>query len=305
MEPRAHHILIGVFTLTVAALAILFSLWLSKAGNENKTKTYMVVFTEAVQGLSRGSAVLFNGIRVGEVSKLELDPMDVRRVLAQIKIQSDIPIKEDTKARLALTGITGSSVIDLSGGQPDDPDLKGVDGGVPILYATPSPIAQLMAGGEELMTRVSDLLTNVNNFLSPDNADKIAGSLSHLEVLLAQLADGTHGLPELMTSLENTSNDTAALVNDLHKLVSKDGQQLFSQASEAMHSINQVAAQVQKLMDSNSGPIEQGSRGFAQLGPAMMELRQALTNIKIITQELQNNPAQYLLGNDKLQEFQP
>ena len=308
MEPRAHHILIGVFTLVIATGAILFALWLAKTGSDNQTKDYTVVFTEAVRGLSRGGAVQYNGIRIGEVTKLELDPEDIRRVLVGITIQGNIPVKTDTKARLALTGITGTSVIELTGGSPNSPDLVDedlTDDYPAFIMATPSPIAELMAGGEELITNVSELLINANAFLSSDNAKRIGSSIEQLERLLEQLADGSEGLPELFASLNRASVEAEKMLSETRTLITKDGSGAFAKASEAMQSLNKTTQELQKIVEDNAPAIQQGAQGFSQLAPAMQELRQTLSHIKNITQELQNNPSDYLLGGDKLQEFQP
>lgn len=308
MEPRAHHILIGVFTLLIATGAILFSLWLAKTGSDNKTKDYTVVFTEAVRGLNRGGAVQYNGIRIGEVTKLELDPNDIRRVLVSISIQESIPVKKDTLARLALTGITGTSVIELTGGSPDSPDLEDedkTDDYPALIMATPSPMAELMAGGEELVTNVSELLINANAFLSSDNAQRIGHSIEQLERLLGQLADGSESLPALFTSLSNASNEAEKMLKETRNLITKEGSGAFAKANEAMQNLSQTTQDLQKMLAENAPAINQGSQGFAQIAPAMQELRQTLSNIKIITQELQNSPTDYLLGGDKIQEFQP
>lgn len=308
MEPRAHHILIGVFTLLIATGAILFALWLAKTGSDNKTKDYTVVFTEAVRGLNRGGAVQYNGIRIGEVTKLELDPNDIRRVLVSISIQESIPVKKDTLARLALTGITGTSVIELTGGSPDSPDLEDedkTDDYPALIMATPSPMAELMAGGEELMTNVSELLINANAFLSSDNAQRIGHSIEQLERLLEQLADGSESLPALFTSLNNASNEAEKMLKETRNLITKEGSGAFAKANEAMQNLSQTTQDLQKMLAENAPAINQGSQGFAQIAPAMQELRQTLSNIKIITQELQNSPTDYLLGGDKIQEFQP
>lgn len=306
MEPRAHHVLIGVFTLAIALCAILFSLWLTKAGTENKTKDYVIVFTEAVRGLNRGSAVQFNGIRIGEVTKLSLDPNDIRRVLVNISIQDNIPIKEDTTARLALTGITGTSVIELQAGSPGSPVLVNPDEDEPpIIYATPSPIASLMAGGEELMTKISNLLINANAFLSSDNAERIASGLVELEHLIKHLADSSTDLPSLLAELKKTTTEAGGLIKDTRQIINTDGAQTFTKANQVLEQLNVAAKQVQELIEQNAVSISHGSQGFAQIGPTMSELRQTLINIKQITQELQNNPTEYLLGRDKLQEFQP
>ncbi|MEO7200872.1 MAG: MlaD family protein, partial [Dokdonella sp.] len=72
METRAHHILIGGFAIAAFLLGLLFVLWLSKVSADREFGYYDVIFTEAVTGLSKGGLVQYNGIKVGEVSKLSL-----------------------------------------------------------------------------------------------------------------------------------------------------------------------------------------------------------------------------------------
>jgi phospholipid/cholesterol/gamma-HCH transport system substrate-binding protein len=152
METRAHHVLIGLFTVIVVTGALLFGLWLAKSSVDTEFKDYEVVFNEAVSGLSKGSSVQYSGIKVGDVVSLRLDPKDPRRVLARIRLGGDTPIKEDTQAKLALTGVTGTSIIQLSGGTPQSPALKGKDGKLPTIIASPSPIARLLNDSNDLMT---------------------------------------------------------------------------------------------------------------------------------------------------------
>jgi phospholipid/cholesterol/gamma-HCH transport system substrate-binding protein len=76
METRAHHVLIGLFTVLVVVGALLFGLWLAKSSVDKEFKDYEIVFNEAVSGLSKGSAVQYSGIKVGDVVSLRLDPKD-------------------------------------------------------------------------------------------------------------------------------------------------------------------------------------------------------------------------------------
>ena len=65
METRANFVLIGAFTLAVIAGGFLFVLWFSGLTHVAQRQTYAILFDGSVAGLSRGSAVQFNGIRVG------------------------------------------------------------------------------------------------------------------------------------------------------------------------------------------------------------------------------------------------
>ncbi len=166
METRAHHVLIGLFAVIVVAGALLFGLWLAKSSVDSEFKDYEIVFNEAVSGLSKGSPVQYSGIKVGDVVSLRLDPKDPRRVLARIRLGGDTPVKEDTQAKLALAGITGTSIIQLSGGTPESPKLRGHDGELPTIVASPSPISRLLNDSNDLMTGVTALLNNANQMFS-------------------------------------------------------------------------------------------------------------------------------------------
>src|SRR5476649_967626 len=100
METKANYVLIGAFTLAVIVGAFMFVLWFSGASNTAEHKTYRIVFTGSVSGLSRGSTVLFNGLNVGAVTTIGILAKDPSKVAAFIDIAGGTPIKTDTKARL-------------------------------------------------------------------------------------------------------------------------------------------------------------------------------------------------------------
>src|SRR5664279_4465774 len=123
METRANYALIGIFTLAVVAAAFSFVYWFSGAEKPGGRKTYKIVFTGSISGLSNGGWVLFNGVRVGEVTKIDLLPQDPSRVFALIDVDAKVPVRADTKARLEYTGFTGVASVALTGGATDAPPL--------------------------------------------------------------------------------------------------------------------------------------------------------------------------------------
>ncbi|HSR65694.1 MAG TPA: MlaD family protein, partial [Xanthomonadaceae bacterium] len=106
METKANYVLIGAFTLATTAALLLFGLWAAKYSSERSWQDYQVIFTEPVTGLTEGSSVQYNGIGVGTVETLDLDPRDPRRVVARLKLKAEIPVKVDTRAKLSITGLT-------------------------------------------------------------------------------------------------------------------------------------------------------------------------------------------------------
>ncbi|MFU2328367.1 MlaD family protein [Pseudomonas sp. NFX98] len=312
METRAHHVLIGLFTVIVVAGALLFGLFLAKSSVDREFKDYQIVFNEAVSGLSNGSSVQYSGIKVGDVISLRLDPKDPRRVLARIRLGGDTPVKEDTQAKLALTGVTGTSIIQLSGGTPQSPTLKGKDGNLPTIVASPSPIARLLNDSNDLMAGVTTLMHNANLMFSTENIERISKTLDHLEQTTGVIAEQRGDIRQAMQQLASLSKQagtmmeqTSALMRNANGLLNDQGKQMFGSAEHAMKSLEQSSATINKLLSANQDSINNGMQGLNGLAPAVRELRETLTSLRAIAQRLEANPSGYLLGSDKHKEFTP
>ena len=184
MEPRAHHLIIGLFTILAFAAALIFSLWLAKSSADRDWGYYEIVFDHAVGGLSEGNPVLYSGVQIGDVVELNLDPDNPGHVRVLVRVDQSVPIRENTRAGLVLANITGSMSVQFSGGSPDQPALKGDRDSPPVIMAEPSAFNNLLANGEQLLTKADRLLTSATELLSGDNI------LCHPEK-----HSGSHGCP--------------------------------------------------------------------------------------------------------------
>ena len=118
METRANFILIGAFTLGAVVAAFLFVMWIVSYGAAGTHRRYQVIFNGSVSGLSAGSTVLFNGLKVGEVTNLGFVKGNPSQVVADLDVTNpSAPINADTKAQLETTGLTGAATVALIGGE--------------------------------------------------------------------------------------------------------------------------------------------------------------------------------------------
>jgi len=312
METRAHHVLIGLFTVIVVAAALMFALWLAKSSSDRQFSYYQVVFNEAVTGLSQGSAVQYNGIKVGDVTQLKLDKQDPRKVIAWIRLGGDTPVRQDTHAKLALTGVTGLAVIQLSGGSPQSPPLEGKDGEVPVIVADPSPLSRLLANGEDLVVNINEVVARAGELLSQQNMDRISRTLDHLDKATGAIADQRDDIRELLQQLAQASkqaNETLAKTNELmthaNGLVDNQGREALDSAKNAMASLERSTANIDRLLSENHTALSSGMQGVSELGPTVRELRDAAASLRGITRRFDDNPAGFLLGRDRSKEFVP
>ena len=313
METRAHHVLIGLFTVLVVGAALMFALWLGKSDADRQFETYDIVFQEAVSGLSKGGTVEFNGIKIGDVVSLSLDPDDARRVIARVRVDSAAPVRTDTQARLVPAGITGLTMIRLSSGNdPASQRLVAPEGEVARIVAAPSPFSRLLADGEDAITNGNELLVQARALLSADNVAAIGRTLDNLEqttaALVAQREDVSAALREI-TQASRTANAALAeatrVLGTANRLVETQGTQTLDSARAAMQTFERAMGAVDKLIADNREPLDGGLRGLTEIGPAVAELRTTLGSVRAITRQLEDRPADYLLGLEPTKEFTP
>lgn len=305
MEPRAHHVLIGLFTLLTGAAAVFFAIWISDASTTKEYRYYTVVFREAVTGLSRGSAVHYSGIPVGDITELTLNAKDPRQVLARIRLGNVAPVTTDTKARLTFTGITGNSVIELVPGDPNSPKLVAEGDDDPRIYASPSPLSSLLANGEDLMTNINQLVISARNMLSDENAERITSTLASIEQAASSLSGQGDDVKVLITELTTASQQAADVMASVNALIKNQGTDTLNGAEQAMESIAQTSKTLDSMINDNSEAFASGMQGLGQLEPAISELRGSLNALRSITRRLEDNPARFLLGRDSFEEYEP
>ncbi len=315
METKANHVLIGLFTLGVIAAILLFILWASKYSSEGTFKEYDIVFKESVTGLSVGGVVQYNGIEVGNVRDLKLSPTDARQVIARVRVKVETPVKVDTQAELALQSFaTGVAFIQFSGGKPDSAWLKQTDRDhVPVIVAHESSFQKLLNSSEDIATTLSQVLLNIKNILSPENAQSIGKTLANVQSLTDTLAAQRQDIAALIKSAHDASDRLDHTLASADKLMDTANTQLGSKLPGIIDHLDHSMAQLDSFtknadatLKANRGAIDNFSnQGLGQLGPTLTQMRQVLREINRLTTRLQENPTGYLLGRDKPQEFEP
>jgi phospholipid/cholesterol/gamma-HCH transport system substrate-binding protein len=309
VEPRAHHILIGLFTLTLTAVAIGFTLWLGKSSVDKDGHQYDIVFTESVTGLAVGNDVLYNGIRMGEVESLRLDQQDPGKVWARIRVSQATPVTEDTTARLTIANITGAAVIQLISGTPGSPPLTLRSGKIPVIEASPSPFRQLRTSSEELLANITNLVSNARDILSEENTARIKRILADLEVTTSAVAEEKASIGEAIKALSASAQElpqtlatATALLQKVNTAMDEKGEVVVQDLQRTMRSTEKLATNLDNLIKSNQTAV---SQSLSEVGPLLHELRQTINNLGQITQRLEEDPSGFILGNEKVREYQP
>ncbi len=201
MEIRARYVQVGAFTLAVLVAGFAFIYWLNNAGALRNRTVYSVQFESSVSGLLKGSAVLFNGIRVGEVTRLELDAAYPRQVLATIAVDRTTPVRADTFVTIDFQGLTGSPVIALVGGTSKQP-LATTKSGLPLLVADAEAGRSMSLAARDVLKRLDGILT--------ENAKPLHAMITNLDIFAGALARNSDKLDGIVAGLERMTGGARA-----------------------------------------------------------------------------------------------
>lgn len=320
METRANYVIIGAFTLIVAIAAVLFGLFAAKFATNQAWNRYEILFTESVIGLARGSPVLYNGVNVGRVTDLALNPADAREVLASVEIDAKVPIHEDTVATIRLTGLTGTAAIQLRGGSPDSPLLRAAGGRVPRIQTVESPLTRLLESSEGIFVTANRVVERLDRLFADDNLARIENVLASTEQLAAALAAENGALRQTLANAARSSADLPALVAELRAAASRLDQvladadraliqplpDLRGRIEVTLGNIESLSARLDAIVAHNQEALMQlGGQGLRQASGGLADLRRLIQDLNRVVRRLEDNPSRFLLGADQPEEYQP
>jgi phospholipid/cholesterol/gamma-HCH transport system substrate-binding protein len=292
METRANFALIGAFTIAVVVAAFSFVWWFSGPSQTAQYKTYELIFSGSVSGLSRGASVLFNGLKVGEVTHLAISDKDPSRVDVLINIDKKTPVKTNTRARLETRGFTGVAEVSLAGGTPGAPDLVAIDGEpYPRIQADRSEIQNILESVQNLSSRATEVLGKIDRFIDANSAS-LSATVKNAETFSKALADNSGNVKDLLTS-------AADLVRSLKPVAARLDKILAAVDPQKIKSIANDIAGASSNISRFSGT---GLRQYEQLAT---DARKAVNTLDRAVKSLERDPQQVIFGaSPSLPEYQ-
>jgi len=309
MEPKAHHLIIGLFTLIAVVAALLFALWLAKSSADREWAYYEIVFDHAVGGLAKGNPVLYSGIEVGDVLELKLDQENPGRVHVLVRVEQSVPVRKNTRAGLVLANITGSMSVQFSGGSKDSPVLKGSRDDPALIIAEPSAFNSLLTNGEVLLSKAEKLLTNANSVLSAENTENLTAILRNAREASDSLLGSRDELMAVLERMDDASKRAAAAAtkvsavsDNANALLQNEGKSVLTSMNTAMTGVQETVTRLDRLTRDNEGALDSGLQGMGELAPALRELRNTLRNLNQFTRRLEEDPTGTLWGGPTIKE---
>lgn len=212
METRANYVAVGFFTLVVILASFVFIYWVANFDDEANLVPINVKIEGAVTGLSAGSEVHFNGIKVGKVERVVFDADDPRVVYALSEINADTPVRADTRATIGSQGLTGIAYISLKGGTPTAQSLfeTSKNGEPPLIEAKPSAVADILETVRDVASKANNALGTFEEFIN-ENRKPLSRTVANVETFSKALSDNAEGVDEFLASAAGVGESLASL----------------------------------------------------------------------------------------------
>ena len=307
METRANYVLIGVFTLAVIAGVFGFIYWFQNIGGTGERLLYRIVFDGSVSGLRTGATVMFNGIRVGEVTGLRLDPSKPKQVVATLSVDRSVTVREDTRIGLEFQGLTGIAAVALIGGNPAAKVIAGVGANEtpPLLIAPPGATQDVTQAARDVMRKLDEFITenqksftaalqNIEMFTATlsRNSDKIDKTLSNIEQFTAALGSNSQNIDKTLSNIERF---TGALGRNSDRIdrIAQGLEGLTGGPDGKGGDINQAARSIKVLADNLDKRTEALTLDIARLARTGTR---TLSTIDKAAKNFDENPSRLIWG---------
>ena len=209
METRANYVIVGIFTLVAILAAFAFVYWTAAIGDKGETAMLRVRIPGSASGLGRGSFVLFNGVKVGDVRRVYLDLNNPTVAIADTEIDRLTPITKSTQADLGLANLTGQTNIELKGADPKEVkllDQAEKEGKVAEIVANPSAVTNLLQTAQDIFTRANNVLTDLEGF-TKDVRGPLTQTVQNVQTFSDALAKNSDGIDKFLSSVSALSDE--------------------------------------------------------------------------------------------------
>lgn len=308
MITKEQKVRLSIFLVVAAVLFIIILAAFIYPKLKEKGDVYYINFKgTSVNGLNNGSDVKYQGVKIGMVKDIEVNPDDLDSILVYVRIQSKFPVKEDMRAALVYAGITGLRFIEISGGHVH---AKLVPPGGEILTQK-----GLGEKAEDIVLNVDNVVQAVNDMLDKKNREKFALLLSNLEKSTAVISNvlekrersfvnSIEKFDATMTEIIQLTENLKSFSEYLNSLseqvpiekVVKESETLIKQLSQrfSQQELGKTIESLDTFLNTTTSSIRKIENRFVDLesefNRTLVSLRESMENIARFTRDLREDP---------------
>jgi phospholipid/cholesterol/gamma-HCH transport system substrate-binding protein len=305
METRAHYVAVGTFVLAVIFLTFVAVLWLGRAEFGQQAKRYYIFFRGSVAGLNKGSPVQYNGIPVGRVVDIRVDPTNLEQIQVMVEIDTSIvDIKSDARAFLDANILNGIATIQIRGGTREASALvPEVGHKYPVIKAGRSELEEVKASLPELLADLKAAAHGINALLDEQNRQAVAETLRNVQTITEALVEPSTQVNHVVDNANKALVELNSFLENVdHSYTDKGGlkdqlSQTLADASRLAKNLNESGKQLQMMLQENRPGIRSFTQStLNQLGDLVTDLQRLAAGATRFISEMERNPTRLLFG---------
>jgi phospholipid/cholesterol/gamma-HCH transport system substrate-binding protein len=287
-------------TAVLVIISIILFIWgysFLKGKNlfDNSNKLFVVY--ENVAGLAPSAPVTLNGLTIGKVNSISINPDG--KLLVELHITTDFPIAKTSIAEIYDSGLVGGRQIAIKPNLLDknytvSGDYLQASSKLGLTDALAQQLEPLQAKIQQLLENADVLFSNVNDILDTQTRQNLKNSIASLNTTLSEFSVASKNINGLLA--ENKSN----LNNTLNNVDKVSGNFATISDSLAKANLGQTVRNLEKTLakvDKIMAELEQGNGTMGKLiKDETMYTNFAKTSkeLELLLQDLRLNPTRYV-----------
>ena len=290
--------LVGLFVIVLGAVLIAGVLWLASGGAFQKTyDLYLAIENESVAGLNLDAPVKYNGVDVGKVRKIWLEPGNPEQVNLLFAIEHGTPIKVDTVAVLKTQGLTGIAYVEMSGGARDSPPLTATDGNeYPVIPTKPSLTARLEYILTSVLAKLDSTSSSINALLSDENKAAFKSALADIAIVTRTISARKEAIDKGIASAARTFDNGARVTEQLGPVIDRMGRS--ADAIEKMaNEAERTSASAGKAVDVVGADVARfTAEALPEFQRLLGEMSVLAASLRRLSEKMEGSPGGLLMG---------
>jgi phospholipid/cholesterol/gamma-HCH transport system substrate-binding protein len=305
METRAHYVAVGAFVLAIIVLGFVAVLSLGRVEFAQELKRYYIFFKGSVTGLSKGSFVQYNGITVGRVVDVRVDPDDLEKIQVTVEIDTNlVNIKTDARAFVDTNLLSGVATIQIRGGTREARNLEPEPGHrYPVIASGSSVLQRVTETGPQLLDRLMVTVDNLNAVLSEQNRKAVSDSLQNVRTITEAFVAPSQEVNQLVANANAAVIGLKSLLDHVDESYASRGG-LRDEASKALSDFDRLAKglidtnrQLQQVLQENRPGIQEFTHStLTQVSNLVSDTQRLIAGLTRFVASVERDPARLLFG---------
>jgi phospholipid/cholesterol/gamma-HCH transport system substrate-binding protein len=305
METRANYVAVGAFVLVMIFLAFVAVLWREGLEYGEQAKRYYVFFRGSVAGLDKGSKVQYNGIPVGKVVDIRVDPDNLEQIEVTVEIDTRIVhIKSDARAFLDANILNGIATIQIRGGTQEASDLKPESGHkYPVIKAGRSELEEVKASLPELLADLKETTHSLNALLDENNRQAVSDTLQNLRTITGAFVAPARAVNDVVDNANKAVLELKSFFHEVDRSYTEKGglkdqlSMTLGDADRLAKNLVDTSHQLQQVISENRSGIRNFTQNtMAQVSDLVSDMQRFVDGLSRFAAEVERNPSRLLSG---------